>query len=219
MASEREKMCSGELYDASDAELTQCRDRAHDLCFYLGQTAPSKTSERRAICADLFSEVAGQTPHVESPFFCDYGFNIKCPKEEEEAAGGDNSGDLESFYCNAGCVFLDVCPIHVGRGTMFATNVQLLTATHPLDAAERCSGLELGRPISIGTRCWFGGGAIVLPGVTIGDDVVVGAGAVVTKDVPSRTVVVGNPARVIRRLDESENPSEVGKSGLVGESQ
>jgi maltose O-acetyltransferase len=115
----------------------------------------------------------------------DYGFNIHLGQR---------------FYANANCVLLDVAEIRIGDDTMLAPGVQLLTATHPVDAQERISGRELGFPITIGSRVWLGGGVIVGPGVTIGDDVVVGSGAVVVKDLPDRVVAVGNPARVVRAL-------------------
>ncbi len=110
-----------------------------------------------------------------------------------------SSSGLSSWRILFNCIVLDVCPVHIGSGTMFGPAVQILTATHPIDAATRVSGPEYGVPIRIGRDCWIGGGAIIQPGVTIGDRCIVGAGAVVTKDVPDDTIVVGNPARPIER--------------------
>ena len=123
----------------------------------------------------------GDGTTVKPRFMCDYGFNIRAGR---------------NLFVNYDCIFLDVAPIDIGDDVQIAPAVQLYTATHPLDAAVRRSGLESGRPIRIGHNVWIGGGAIVLPGVTIGDDAVIGAGSVVTRDVPAGSVVVGNPARV-----------------------
>jgi maltose O-acetyltransferase len=136
---------------------------------------------------ELFARV-GAEPFVEPPFFCDYGTNTSI---------GDH------FYANTGCIFLDSAPVTIGDRVLFGPAVQLLAVTHPLDAKLRAQGLEHAEPIAIGDDAWLGGGVIVLPGVTIGDRAVVGAGSVVTRDVPADTVVAGNPARVIRSLEEA----------------
>ncbi len=127
------------------------------------------------------------------PFLCDYGCNIH--------AGAQ-------LFVNFGCIVLDCAPVTVGDDVQIATAVQIITATHPLDSTERLSGWEMGRPVRIGHRAWIGAGAILLPGITVGDDAVVGAGAVVTRDVPPGAVVAGNPARVIRQ--SSLNPLPAG---------
>ena len=119
-------------------------------------------------------------------FVCDYGSNIYVG---------------ENFYANYNCTMLDICEIHIGDNAMFGTNCQLLTPLHPLDAKERISGLEYGAPITIGDNAWFGGGVTILPGVTLGDNVVVGAGAVVTKSFGDNVVLAGNPAKIIKTLD------------------
>ena len=129
---------------------------------------------------------------IREPFRCDYGLNISIG---------------EGSFVNFDCVFLDLAPIRIGRHTLIGPKVQLLTALHPFDAAQRRTGLEAGRPITVGDDCWLGGGVIVCPGVAIGDRSVIGAGAVVTRDIPADSVAVGNPARVIRTLtrqDETE---------------
>jgi maltose O-acetyltransferase len=141
-------------------------------------------AHRRALLARLFGRV-GPRVEVEPDFRCDYGFNI---------TAGDN------LFMNFGCVILDVCPVTVGRNVMLGPGVHLSTATHPLDPVERASGVESGKPITIGDDVWIGGHATACPGVTIGDAAIIGAGAVVTRDVPARTIVGGNPARPLRTI-------------------
>ncbi len=177
-------MVSGQLYLSSDPELVAARARARSLEFRFNHTPPEAAEQRRAILVDLLGST-GESFEIEPNLHVDYGFNIHLG---------------ERFYANANCVLLDVAEIRIGDDTMLAPGVQLLTATHPVDAAERISGRELGFPITIGSRVWLGGGVVVGPGVTIGDDVVVGSGAVVVRDLPDRVVAVGNPARVVREL-------------------
>ena len=179
MPSEREKMIAGELYRASDPELVEAHLRAQELLVRYNATGPRAVDERTAILRDLFGAV-GEGTTVKPRFACDYGFNIRAGR---------------NLFVNYDCVFLDVAPIEIGDDVQIAPAVQLYTATHPLDPAVRRSGLEGGRPIRIGHNVWIGGGAIVLPGVTVGDDAVIGAGSVVTRDVAPGAVVVGNPAR------------------------
>ncbi|KIZ32991.1 sugar O-acetyltransferase, partial [Stutzerimonas stutzeri] len=118
---------------------------------------------------------------IRPPFHCDYGYNIHLG---------------EGAFLNFNCVILDVVAVHIGAGAQIGPAVQLYTADHPRDPEARRSGVEFGRPIRIGKNVWIGGGAIILPGVTVGDDAVIGAGSVVTRDVPASATVVGNPARV-----------------------
>jgi maltose O-acetyltransferase len=179
MPSEREKMITGELYRASDPELVEAHLRAQELLVRYNATAPRAAAERNVILRDLFGAV-GEGTTVKPRFSCDYGFNIRAGR---------------NLFVNYDCVFLDVAPIEIGDDVQIAPAVQLYTATHPLDPAVRRSGLEGGKPIRIGNNVWIGGGAIILPGVTIGDDAVIGAGSVVTRDVPAGVVVVGNPAK------------------------
>jgi maltose O-acetyltransferase len=173
-----ERMSTGELYDALDPELVAARARARKL---LGRF---NAEPDRSVLEELLSSV-GSDAVIEPPFHCDYGFNISL---------GDR------FYANVGCVFLDCAPISIGNGVLLGPAVQLYAATHPLDAETRRSGVEYALPISIGDDVWIGGGALVLPGMAVGDRAVIGAGSVVTKDVPRDTVVVGNPARAARTL-------------------
>ena len=179
MTSEREKMIAGAPYRASDRELVDARLRAQELLARYNATAPRAADERDALLRELFGAV-GAAPTVMPRFACDYGFNIRV---------GNN------LFVNYDCVFLDCAPIELGDDVQIGPSVQIYTATHPLDPAERRSGIEGAQRVRIGSNVWIGGGAIVLPGVTIGDDAVVGAGSVVTRDVPAGVVVVGNPAR------------------------
>jgi maltose O-acetyltransferase len=173
----REQMVAGELYDALDPELVEARERARLLL-----ARYNATGDREALTA-LFGRLAEDTV-VEPPFHCDYGFNISVGRR---------------FYANVNCVFLDCAPIEIGDHVLLGPGVHLYTATHPPDAAERRSGLELAKPIAVGDDAWLGGGAIVLPAVTVGARAVVGAGSVVTRDVSADERVAGNPARPIGR--------------------
>ncbi|HEX6094919.1 MAG TPA: sugar O-acetyltransferase [Thermoanaerobaculia bacterium] len=170
MTTERERMIAGELYDAFDPELVALRARARELC-----------------AANDFRELfaaGGDTVVVHPPFFCDYGSNIRL---------GAN------VFFNFNCVVLDVCPVSIGSYTLFGPGVQILTPLHPMDAQERRTR-EYGSPITIGDDVWVGGGALILPGVTIGSRTVIGAGSVVTRDLPDGVFAAGNPCRVIRTL-------------------
>lgn len=187
MATEKEKMLSGALYNAADAELVAARRRARRLLQMLNASDPDSPAARSRLLADLFG--APTDAVIEPPFFCDYGFNL---------ALGRN------VFMNFNCVVLDVCPVHIGDNVLLGPAVQIYTATHPLDAATRRLGLESGKPVAIGPDVWIGGGAIICPGVTIGARAVIGAGSVVTRDVPEGAFAVGNPARVQRHLGADE---------------
>ncbi len=172
------------LYDPARPDLVAARRRARSLLARYNATAEEQADERARLLGELFARV-GREPWIEPPFFCDYGSNTSV---------GDR------FYANTGCIFLDSAPVTIGDRVLFGPAVQLLAATHPVEAELRTQGLEYARPISIGDDAWLGGGAIVLPGRSIGTNSVVGAGSVVTKDVPPNVVAVGNPCRVIRQL-------------------
>ncbi|MFL5815398.1 MAG: sugar O-acetyltransferase [Bdellovibrionia bacterium] len=184
LKSELQKMLDGELYLASDAELVAMRKRARRLTRLFNQSTEDEIDQRTAILYDLFGKV-GPRVVIEPPFYCDYGSHI--------FAGND-------LFMNFGCVILDCAEVHFGESVMCGPNVQIYTATHPLDADLRASGPELAKPIRIGNRVWIGGSSVLCPGVTIGDNTVIGAGSVVTKDIPANVFAAGNPCRVIRDL-------------------
>jgi maltose O-acetyltransferase len=184
---ELEKMLAGELYDSLDAELVRRRERARDLCWALNATKEAEQAERRALLEQLFGS-GGGSAWIQPPFFCDYGSNIQLGQK---------------VYFNFNCVVLDVCEVKIGDFTLFGPAVQIYTATHPLNAAERRKK-EFAKPIEIGSDCWIGGGAVILPGVKIGSKTVIGAGSVVTRDVPDGVIAAGNPCRVLREISENE---------------
>jgi maltose O-acetyltransferase len=192
MRSEREKMIAGELYDALDPELVASRDRARDLCQTLNATREAEQDTRRDLLRQLFGK-GGETVWMQPPFFCDYGWNIELG---------------ERVFFNFNCIVLDVCPVNIGDFTLFGPGVQILTPMHPLDPELRRKQ-EFGKPIQIGSDVWVGGGALILPGVRIGSRTVVGAGSVVTRDIPDEVFAAGNPCRVIRPIspeDLSQRP-------------
>ncbi|WP_028996293.1 sugar O-acetyltransferase [Azohydromonas australica] len=183
MTTELDKMLAGELYDPLDAQLTAMRERARDLCQALNITRETQGHVRRRILEQLLG-TGGDTVRMQPPFQCDYGVNIELG---------------ESVFFNFNCVVLDVCRVRIGHFTLFGPAVQIYTAMHPLDATLRRQQ-EYGTPVEIGDDVWVGGGAIILPGVHIGSRAVIGAGSVVTRDVPEGVFAAGNPCRVIRPL-------------------
>ena len=189
MMTEKQKMLAGELYDPLDAELSRERARCRDLCQSFNATREDQAEERRRLLSELFGRETDAW--IEPPIFCDYGTNVTLGSQ---------------VYFNFNCVILDVAEVIIGDHVFFGPAVQIYTPTHPLDAAERRKGLESARSITIGSDVWVGGGAILCPGVRIGDRSVIGAGSVVTRDVPSDSVVAGNPARLIRSLPRSTEP-------------
>jgi maltose O-acetyltransferase len=185
MTTERLKMVAGELYDPKDPELAAGRDRARDLCQALNASPEAAVEERRRMLRELLG-AGGDTVVLQPPFFCDYGFNIELG---------------ERVFFNFNCIVLDVCPVRIGSFCLFGPAVQIYTPMHPLNAMQR-RGKEYGKPVEIGSDVWVGGGAIICPGVTVGDRAVIGAGSVVTKDVPAGVVAFGNPCRVVREIAE-----------------
>ncbi len=183
MRTEREKMLAGEPYDPLDAELARARARARDLCQGLNATREGDAETRRRLLVELLGR-GGDSVWMQPPFWCDYGSNIRLG---------------ERVFFNFNCIVLDVCEVIVGDFTLFGPAVQVYTATHPMDAALRRRE-ESGKPIRIGSDVWVGGGAILCPGVTVGDRAVIGAGSVVTRDVPAGVFAAGNPCRVIREI-------------------
>ena len=185
MSSERQKMLAGEMYDPLDPELVAAREHARDLCQALNATREAHQDERRRILRGLFGR-GGDTVWMQPPFFCDYGSNIELG---------------ERVFFNFNCIVLDVCHVRIGDFSLFGPAVQIYTPMHPLDAELRRQK-EFGKPVAIGSDVWVGGGAIILPGVRIGSRAVIGAGSVVTRDVPEGVFAAGNPCRVIRDITE-----------------
>jgi maltose O-acetyltransferase len=175
-------MLAGELYDAADPELVADQVRCEQLM--RTYNAEGDEAARNGLLRELLGAV-GSGSRIRPPFFCDYGYNI---------ALGANC------FMNFNCVILDVVQVTIGDRVQVGPAVQILTADHPLDPDLRRTGIENGRPVTIGSNVWLGAGAIVCPGVTIGDDSVIGAGSVVTRDIPAGALAVGTPARVLRPL-------------------
>ncbi|PPT48327.1 sugar O-acetyltransferase [Xanthomonas arboricola] len=188
MQTEKQKMLAGELYNAADTELQADQAAAAEWMVRYNASAAQPPARRHALLVERLAEL-GEGAVIRPPFHCDYGYNIRL------GAG---------VFLNFNCVILDVCEVSIGEGTQVGPAVQFYAADHPRDAAGRASGLEFGRPIRIGRNVWIGGGAIILPGVSIGDDAVIGAGAVVTRDVPAGAIALGNPARVRASRDAAD---------------
>ena len=184
---EKEKMLAGELYDANyNEELIKDRYDVKDKCFKYNNIEPSDLEKRKK----LIKEILGKTKEsflIEQPFICDYGYNI--------CIG-------ENFYSNHNLIILDANKVEFGDNVFIGPNCGFYTAGHPIDVEQRNKGLEYAKSIKIGNNVWFGGNVCVLPGVTIGDNVVIGAGSIVTKNIPSNVVAVGNPCRVIKEIKE-----------------
>jgi maltose O-acetyltransferase len=176
-------MLAGELYNPLDPELIAARERARNLCRLLNASREGQQEERRRVLGELFG-AGGSTVWMQPPFYCDYGSNIHLG---------------ERAFFNFNCVVLDVCPVRIGDYTLFGPAVQIYTPMHPLDATLRRQR-EFGKPVEIGSDVWVGGGAIILPGVKIGSRTVIGAGSVVTRDIPEGVFAAGNPCRVIREV-------------------
>lgn len=181
-------MVESELYNSADSELVSMRMRARRLTREFNNSTEEELEKRFRIVNELFG-TAGKKIFIEPPFRCDYGSNI--------FAGA-------RVFMNFNCTILDCAEVHIGDDVFFGPNVQIYTATHPLDAELRSSGVESAKPIYIGNKVWLGGGVIVCPGVSIGENSTIGAGSVVTKDIPANVFAGGNPCKVIRHL---ENPS------------
>ncbi|NES76841.1 MULTISPECIES: sugar O-acetyltransferase [Okeania] len=181
---EKQKMLNGQYYNGFDKDLLKDRQRAKSLCQKLNNIPDGSQEERVKIIRDLFQ--TDRDCWIESPFKCDYGYNIQI---------GDN------FYANFGCVILDCNIVKIGSNVKLSPNVQIYTATHPINVTERIAGKEMAYPIEIGDNVWIGGGCIILPGLKVGKNTVIGAGSVVTKDIPENVVAVGNPCRVIKEIE------------------
>ena len=182
MQSEYEKMIAGEIYRPQDEDLRKIRARSKEFQYRFNQEQDS--DKRSAIIKEWFG-CTGENLAMKPDLVCDYGINIHLG---------------ENFCSNWNLTMLDVCPIRIGDNALLGPNCQFLTPLHPLDPVERNSGIEYGAPITIGNNFWAGGGVTILPGVTLGDNVVVGAGAVVTKSFGDNVVLAGNPAKIIKEI-------------------
>lgn len=185
----KEKMHSTQLYDPGDAELvkeqTKCLDRLYDF----NMMRPTEEKKRQDMLKEMFAEI-GESCYIEPPFHANFG--------------GKHVHFGSHIYANFNFTTVDDTHIYVGDYTMFGPNVVLATAGHPINAELRQKGYQYNAPIHIGRNCWLGSGVLVLPGITIGDNVIIGAGSVVTKDIPSNVVAVGNPCKVLREVSEHD---------------
>ena len=185
----KEKMHTGELYLPGDAEIMEEQLKRLDRLCDFNQTRPSEMDKREKLLKELFAEI-GEGCYIEPPFHANFG--------------GGHVHFGKNVYANFGLTMVDDTHIYVGDYTMFGPNVIVATAGHPILPALREKSYQYNMPVHIGRNCWIGGGAIILPGITIGDNVVVGAGSVVTKDLPSNVVAVGNPCRILREVNEHD---------------
>jgi maltose O-acetyltransferase len=181
---EKQKMLAGQYYHAADLQLVQERLACRELLARFNHSSPSQGAERKSILSELLRNIPGKF-YIEPPFWCDYGSNIEF---------GNN------FYANFGCTLLDVAVIKFGDDVQLGPGVHIYTATHPLDPEIRKSGAEYGLAITVGDNVWIGGSAVLCPGISIGDNSVIAAGSVVTRDVPANVVVGGNPAAIIKDI-------------------
>ncbi|CAF0920976.1 unnamed protein product [Adineta ricciae] len=197
--SEKEKMLAGDLYNAFTPELLGERSLCKDFIYEYNNTRPSESAKRTELLQKMFGKF-GNNSLIETPFFCDYGYNIHW---------GENS------FANYNLVILDICSVHVGDYVLMGPDVKIYGATHPTDPQQRLDGCEYGKPVRIGNNVWIGGSAVIVAGVTIGDNSVIGAGSVVVKDIPANVVAVGNPCKVIKQLEPPTRPPK-GYQQLTG---
>ena len=190
---QKERMEQGLLYQPSDPELKQMRLQVQQLLQKYNRLIPADSNERSELIYKILGQV-GDGCSIYPPFFCDYGVHITVGK---------------NFFANIGCIILDVAPVEIGDDVFLGPNVQIITASHPLEPDLRAKGYGLGKPVSIGNQVWIGAGAIINPGITIGDGAVIGSGSVVTRNIPEHVVAAGNPCRVIRGIGESSTKGGV----------
>ncbi len=189
MQTEKEKMITGKpYYPFADETLINDRNNAKELCFKYNSLPPSQKDKKTEIIKQLFGNT-GKSFQIEPFFNCDYGYNIEIG---------------ENFYMNHNCVILDCAKVTFGDNVFIGPNCGFYTAIHPIEPKQRISALEAAKPITICSNVWFGGSVVVLPGVTVGDNSVIGAGSVVTKSIPANVVAVGNPCRVLREITEND---------------
>ncbi|GGP08548.1 sugar O-acetyltransferase [Oceanobacillus neutriphilus] len=191
MKTEKEKMIAGEMYNPEDPVLQKDRKEARGKVRIYNQTLETEEEKRTKLLKELLGST-GENVYMEPNIRFDYGYNTHVG---------------ENFFANFDCTILDVCEVRFGDNCLLAPGVQIYTATHPIDSMERNSGKEFAKPITFGNNVWIGGSAVINPGVTVGDNAVIASGAVVTKDVPDNVVVGGNPASVIKKIDEKASES------------
>lgn len=189
MSSMKEKMHTGELYLPGDEQIMQEQLQCLDKLYDFNNTRPTQMQKRTQLLKEMFAEI-GDDCYIEPPFHANFG--------------GKHIHFGKNVYCNFGVTMVDDTHIYVGDNTMFAPYVTVATAAHPILPALREKAYQYNMPVKIGKNCWLGAGVIVLPGITIGDNVVVGAGSVVTKDLPDNVVAVGNPCKVLRPIGEKD---------------
>ena len=187
--SEKDKQHTGEFYFPGDPEILEEQIQYQEKLYDYNQTRPSEQEKRTNLLKEMFAEI-GENCYIEPPFHANFG--------------GHHCHFGKNVYANYNLTAVDDTHIYVGDNTMIAPNVILASAAHPLDPEERRKGYQYNQPVHIGKNCWLGAGVIVVPGVSIGDDTVIGAGSVVTKDIPSGVVAVGNPCRVIKEVKREE---------------
>ncbi|MDO7873529.1 sugar O-acetyltransferase [Hymenobacter sp. ASUV-10] len=188
MKTAKQQMLAGDMYQANDPQLVAERLAAKELVFELNALHPRATDQKETLLRQLLG-ATGSRFHIETPFRCDYGYNIRVG---------------ENFYANYNCTILDCAPVTIGDNVLLAPNVSLFTAGHALHPVPRAQEWEFARPITIGNNVWLGGNVVVTPGVRIGDNSIIGAGSVVTRDVPANVVAVGNPCRVLREITAAD---------------
>lgn len=186
---EWEKAQKGYLYDANyDKEIVESRTRCADLCYEFNNCKPSETKKQKELLEQMIGSIKGE-PVITAPFYCDYGSNISIG---------------EYFYTNHNVTILDGAKVTFGDHVFIAPNCVFSTAGHAIDSEQRNQGLEIARPITVGNNVWIGTNVSVLPGVTIGNDTIIGAGSVVNKDIPGGVIAAGNPCRVIRKITDAD---------------
>lgn len=185
----KEKMQSGDIYYPSDEALMQEQLQALELLYDYNATRPTEQKKRTELLKKMFAEI-GEGCYIEPPLHANWA--------------GNHVHFGEYVYANFGLTLVDDTHIYVGDSTMFGPNVVVATAGHPIDPALREKGYQFNMPVHIGKNCWLGAGVLVMPGVTIGDNTVIGAGSVVTKDIPANVVAVGNPCRVLREINDRD---------------
>ncbi|MDG5800591.1 sugar O-acetyltransferase [Marinilabiliaceae bacterium ANBcel2] len=181
---EKEKMLNGELYDATDKVLENDRNIARKLTRQLN-FSDEKEKQLRVRTLQQLMPNSSKSSWIQPPFHCDYGYNIILGKD---------------VFLNFNCIILDIMSVKIGDRTLIGPNVQIYAATHPMDYKTRKKGLEAGKPVTIGQDVWIGGSAVICPGVTIGNRSVIGAGSIVTRDIPEDVLAAGNPCKIIKKL-------------------